>query len=172
MKSLLFGMGALLLVAAAPAASVSAEAPHAALNQVYERIAEGKAAVDADRALAAFDDRVVSVGPRAGPVAAGDAFHQRFRTMAQRIMNDQVSVEADYRIEHREIFGDTAVDAGFMRHRFSRAGTPGQVQYSRFLVTLQRQPNGQWKIIADASAPADEQAWAGVERRPGLKFDA
>jgi ketosteroid isomerase-like protein len=45
------------------------------------------------------------------------------------------------------------------------------VQYHKFLVVAQRQRDGRWKILRDASLPASKEAWDGAVRSDGLKYD-
>jgi ketosteroid isomerase-like protein len=112
------------------------------------------------------------VDARPGAAMSGAELGARLAPMIARLRADSARVATQYRIERRQVSGDVAVDAGYMRQTIARsdgvAGPPPMV--TRFLVTL-RQAGGRWRIVADASMPASEAAWAGAARSAGLKFD-
>ena len=64
-----------------------------------------------------------------------------------------------------------ALDAGYMRQTIRRGDGQSMTRYARFLVTLQRGADGAWRIIGDASMPADEAAWTALRQTEGLHFD-
>ena len=156
------------LMVAAPAL---AHPEDAAINAVYGAIAAGKAANSTDQIAGAFSPDALLIDGRPGPVVMGEAFAARLRDLAARLETDRVKVKADYRIERRAVSGDVAVDSGYMRQAMTRADGAAMTQISRFLVTMKRQADGQWKIIADASVPAKTDAWDGLSAAPGLRFD-
>ncbi len=173
-----------LLVAAAAALAPSIAAAHpqdSAINKVYAQIKDARAAADVPGMAGAFGPAALLIDPRSPRPILGAELEARLRPMAARLVADQVKVQTEYRIERRSVMGDVAVDAGLMHMRF--AGTDGgtlsrpdlpwpkQDQYARFLVTLQRQPDGRWLIIGDASLPATAETWAAAQRQEGLHFD-
>ena len=94
--------------------------------------------------------------------------------MADRLKADGAVVRADYRVIRRIVSGGIAVDTGFRRQTMTSAKAAGPqpgTQYHKFLVVAQRQSDGSWKIVRDASLPATKEAWDGALRVEGLKYD-
>ena len=170
MKSMM--TGAAFAVALSLAAPAAAHPQDAAINAVYDAITAAKAGNDADGIAAAFAPDALIVDARPGAAVSGAELGARLAPMVARMRADSARVATQYRIERRQVSGDVAVDAGYMRQTIERAdgvaGPPPMV--TKFLVTL-RQTGGRWRIVADASMPASEAAWAGAVRGAGLKFD-
>jgi len=166
------GAGAAALVLAVPAAAQSSA--DAALNRMYESIAAGVAANAGDAVAGAFAADAVVLDPRPGAPAEGAAFRAGIQRMADRLKADGVTARTEYRIVRRMVAGDLAVDTGY-RHMTMATSKPGVAmpadQYHKFLVVAQRQADGSWKIVRDASLPASKEAWDGAVRSAGLKFD-
>lgn len=165
-------LGGALLAVGVPASAYPADG---ALNRLYETIAAGVAVNSAEQVTGAFAADAVVLDSRPGPPAGGDAFRAGIARMAERLKADGVEVKADYRVIRRMVTGDVAVDVGYRRQ--SMAGTkpggpvPG-TQYQKFLVVAQRQADGGWKIVRDASLPASKEAWDAAARTEGLKYDS
>jgi len=160
------------LIAATPAAA--ANPADAAINAMYESIAAGVAANSGEGVVAAFADEAVVLDARPGPPAEGPAFRAAIQKMAERLKADGVQVKADYRVTRRIVSGDLAVDTGFRRQTMAVAKPDGPqpgTQYHKFLVVAQRQADGRWKIVRDASLPASKEAWDAAPRVDGLKYD-
>jgi ketosteroid isomerase-like protein len=156
-----------LYVAASPAA---AQAENEALNGVYRQLSAARAAGDVEGMAGAFGPAGLLVDQRPGPVISGAELGARLRPMAERLRADNVRIDTAYRIERRSMMGDIAIDAGYMRQTLRRPDGQVSARYARFLVTMRRGANG-WRIIGDASMPADEAAWIALARREGLHFD-
>ena len=156
-----------LLAAASPAA---AHVEDEALNGVYRRLASARTAGDVEGMTGAFGSDGLLVDQRPGPVISGAELAARLRPMAERLRADNVRVDTAYRIERRSVMGDIALDAGYMRQMLRRSDGQSSVRYARFLVTMQRGADG-WRIIGDASMPAEEAAWTALSARDGLHFD-
>ena len=161
---------AIATLAAAPA--VAAHPEDNALNAVYDAVAQAKAEGSAQGFAGTFAADVLLIDPRMPAAMDGKEFHSRMGSMGERLRADGVTVEARYRVERRAVSGDVAVDSGLMRQAVARPGGPAMTQYSHFLVTLQKQKDGGWRIIGDASMPSTEEAWAKATRTEGLKYDA
>jgi uncharacterized protein (TIGR02246 family) len=166
------------LAVAAAAAAMAAPAPaanadDAALNRLYETIAAGVASNSGEAIVAAFAADAVILDPRPAPPLAGDAFRQGITRMAARLKQDGVRVVSAYRIERRTVSAGLAVDIGYRRQTFTPPGEGPEpmVQYHKFLVVAQRQSDGGWKILRDASLPASREAWDAASRAAGLKYD-
>lgn len=165
----------IVMEAAAMAAVSTAPTPapaDAAINAVYQRLAAARAEASIDGMSNAFAPGGLLVDQRPGPVISGAELRARLQPMVERLRTDNVRVETAYRIERRSVMGDIALDAGYMRQSIARAEGEATTRYARFLVTLQRQPDGSWKIIGDASMPAQEAAWSALAPVGGLHFDA
>lgn len=154
------------------AAPAAAHVEDAALNQVYVNLREARAAHDVSRMASAFGPEGLLIDSRPGPTIAGSELGKRLEPMAARIKAEGVKVDTAYRIERRSVMGDVAVDAGYMRQTMVRPDGQGGVRYSRFLVTMRRDPHTGWRIIGDASMAAERAAFDGVKRSDGLHFDA
>lgn len=159
------GLGALILTAA-PA--VAADPDDAAINRVYSELAAARAANDVPGMASAFAPEALLIDQRPGPPISGAELADRLRPMAARIVADNVRIDTAYRVERRSVSGDLAIDAGFMRQTLTRPGGEPMVHYRRFLVTLRRGAGGEWRIVGDASMPADQAAWDGAARVDGL----
>jgi len=166
---------ALALVAATLAAAPAPAEPRedAAINRIYETVAAGVAANSGEAISGAFADDAVVMDPRPTPPAVGDAFRATIVGMAAKLKADGVRMSAQYRIERRIRSGELAIDTGYRRQAMTPPGAAAEpmVQYNKFLVVAQRQRDGSWKILRDASLPASKEAWEGAARAPGLKFD-
>jgi uncharacterized protein (TIGR02246 family) len=163
---------ALVLPLAALASPAFAAAPEdAAINAVYQRLAAARAAGDVEGMAAAFGPAGILVDQRPGPPLPGSELAERLRPMAARLTADKVSIETAYRIERRSVIGDIALDAGFMRQTMRRPDGQAGTRYARFLVTMQRDAKGEWRIIGDASMRAEEAQWAELKPVEGLHFD-
>jgi ketosteroid isomerase-like protein len=165
-----------LLGAALSAAAVAASAHPAdpALNHLYETIAAGVAENSGEQVTSAFAADAMVLDPRPGPPASGEAFRAGIARIAERLKADGVEVKADYRIVRRMVSGGVAVDVGYRRQSIAVAKPGGPMpamQYQKFLVVAQRQADGGWKIVRDASLPASKEAWDAAERTEGLKYD-
>ena len=155
----------LLLAGLAAAAMPCRAAPEdQAINAVYADLGRARAAHDIAGMSGAFADSALLVDARPGPPVSGAELADRLRPQRDRLVADGVRIQSDYRVERRSIMGDVAVDAGFMRQTLPGADGRSQTRYARFLATLRRDGD-RWRIIADASMPADEAAWNAV--RPG-----
>ena len=142
----------------------------AAINAVYAELARARTANDVAGMSGAFAADGLLVDARPGPVISGSELAARLQPMRDRLIADRVRIDTQYRVERRSLMGDVAVDAGFMRQSFARPVGESQVRYARFLVTMRREASG-WRIIADASMPATEEAWNAVSRGDGRHFD-
>jgi uncharacterized protein (TIGR02246 family) len=161
-------MTAAFLTFALPAAAHPQDEP---INAVYSAIAAAKARNDAPGIAASFAPEALVIDARPGPAASGAELAGRLGAMASRMARDQARVSTQYRIERRSVAGDLAIDAGYMRQSVAAPGMNMPPMVTRFLVTLRRQGDGRWRVMADASMPATEAAWAAATRQPGLKFD-
>jgi uncharacterized protein (TIGR02246 family) len=162
-------LGAATLSASAPAAA----RVDAAINRVYEGIAAAVADNDGAAVANGFAADAIVLDARPGPPVRGEAFRAGMVGMAARMKRDGLKVTAQYRIESRNVSGDFAVDTGYRRLTMAAPGAGPQpaVQYHKFLVVAQRGKDGGWKILRDASLPANEAAWNGARPADGLKFD-
>jgi ketosteroid isomerase-like protein len=165
-QTLGFAVAASLFVAPALAANRA----DAALNQVYDTVARGKAEGAVETFVGAFSDQTVVLDHRPGPALVGAEFRKVIETMAPQLKADGVKVDARYRVERR-VDGDVAIDSGYMRQAMQLPDGNSQVRYMKFLVTMRRGATG-WKIAADASMPSTEEAWNSVPRSEGLKYDS
>ena len=160
-------------VAAAPAPALDEGRDEAAVNRIYEIVAAGVAAGSGEGIVDAFAEEAVVMDSRPTPPAAGEAFRKTLVAMAARLKADGVRMSAQYRIERRVRSGELTIDTGYRRQTMIPPGAAAEprVQYHKFLVVAQRQRDGSWKILRDASLPASKEAWDGAVRAPGLKFD-
>jgi len=140
------------------------------INAVYQKLAEARAANDVEGMASAFASGGILVDQRPGPALAGGDLAARLRPMAARIAADGVRIDTSYRVEKRSVMGDIALDAGFMKQSMAAKDGRTSTRYARFLVTLQKGADQNWRIIGDASMPADEAAWNGLARADGLQF--
>lgn len=159
---------ALLIPLAAPA---TANPEDAAINAVYQRLASARAAGDVPGMTDAFAPGALLIDARPGPAISGTELSGRLRPMAERLRDENARVETAYRVERRSVMGAIALDAGYMRQDIRRADGRAMTRYARFLVTMERGPGDSWRIIGDASMPADEAAWTSLGRTEGLHFD-
>jgi uncharacterized protein (TIGR02246 family) len=163
-----------LAVSAALLASgpVAAAAPEdAALNAVYARLAQARAANDVAGMSEAFSRSALLIDARPGLPVSGAELAARLRPQADRIVADGLRVETGYRIERRSVAGNVAIDAGYMRQAIVRPNAEPMIRHARFLVTLVREADGAWRIAADAAMPSTEEAWNAVVRSDGLHYD-
>lgn len=157
------------ICAAAPALAANPE--DGAINAVYQRLAAARAAGDIEGMASAFGRQGLLVDARPGPAIAGAELPGRLQPMAERLRRENASIDTAYRIERRAVIGEIALDAGFMRQIVRRADGEAMTRYARFLTTLQRGADGAWRIIGDASMPAQEAAWTALAPTEGLPFD-
>ena len=158
-----------LALIAAPAAAANPE--DGAINAVYQRLASARAAGDVPGMAGAFAPGALLIDARPGPAISGAELSTRLRPMAERLRGENARVETAYRVERRSVVGAIALDAGYMRQNVRRADGRAMTRYTRFLVTMQRVPDGAWRIIGDASMPVDEATWTALGRTEGLHFD-
>ena len=159
-------------IALLAASSASAHVQDEAINRVYAGLKQSRAAADVPGMSSAFAPGALLIDPRSPQPIAGAELAERLKPMAARLVADGVKVQTAYRIERRSVMGDIAVDAGLMHMRLARPDGAGQDQYARFLVTMQRQADGRWLIVGDASLPATAEAWSSALRGDGLHFDS
>ena len=157
----------MLLMAAIPCKAAPEDE---GINAVYAQLARARAANDVAGMSTAFAESGLLVDARPGPVISGGELAARLQPMRDRLVTDGVRIDTQYRVERRSIMDDVAVDAGFMRQTMTRADGTASSRFARFLVTLRRDSD-EWRIIADASMPADEAAWNAVQRGEGRQFD-
>jgi ketosteroid isomerase-like protein len=157
------------LLASAPATAGSGDA---AINAVYSALARARAANDVAGMSSAFEGNALLVDARPGPPISGAELGDRLRPMATRIQADGVKVETAYRIERRTLMGDLAMDAGYMRQTMVRPNGQRGARYARFLVAMRRDPSGGWRIVGDASMPAEQAAFDALTPKEGLHFDS
>jgi ketosteroid isomerase-like protein len=163
----------LLIVAGVGLAGpVAAHREHAALNKVYANLSHARAAHDVGGMASAFGPEGLLIDARPGPAISGGELGKRLEPMAARVESEGVKIDTAYRIERRSVMGDVAVDAGYMRQTMVRPDGQRGVRYARFLVTMRHTPETGWRIIGDASMPADAAAFDGVTRTEGLHYDA
>ncbi len=162
-------IGAIAFAISAPA--IAAHPQDGAINAVYARLAAARAAHDVPGMAAAFGGEGLLIDQRPQPALSGAELAARLEPMAARLRADNVSLGTAYRVERRSVMDDLAVDAGYMRQQMHRPGGQQMTRYARFLVTMRRQGDGSWRIIADASMPAEEAAWTALTAREGLHFD-
>ena len=93
--------------------------------------------------------------------------------MAARLRESQIRATTKYRVEQRAYYGDTVVDTGYMRMQFEApagASKPKDM-ISRFMTAMRQSPDGRWRIVGDASMPADAATWDALKPAAGLHFD-
>jgi len=162
----------MLVMLLAAAAALDAP-PNEAVNAVYDRLVVAKNSRNAAAIVAEFDPRSIVVDPRPLPAASGASIAEPLQKMMARLTANDVKVETRYRIEKREMFGDYAVDSGYMQMRFIAkpgAGKPDDM-VTRFLTTLQREPDGSYRIVGDASFLAVPGDWEKLRPVTGLHYD-
>ena len=157
------------LTMAAPAAAANREDD--ALNQVYAALSRARAAHDVAGMTSAFGAQGLLVDARPGPAISGGELGERLKPMADRVRSEGVKIDTAYRLERRSVMGDVAVDAGYMRQTMVRPDGQTGMRYARFLVTMKREPGQGWKIVGDASMPAEKAAFDGVLKVDGLHYD-
>nr|WP_295373803.1 nuclear transport factor 2 family protein [uncultured Sphingosinicella sp.] len=158
------------IVLAAPAAAANRE--DGALNAVYAGLSRARAAHDVPGMSSAFGADGLLIDARPGPAISGGELEARLKPMAARIQAEGVKLETAYRLERRSVMGDIAVDAGYMRQTMVRPDGQRGARYARFLVTMRRDPNGGWRIVGDASMPAEQAAFDALTKTEGLHFDS
>ena len=157
-----------LAAAASPVLGASPE--DAKINAVYAQLAKARAAGDVPGMASAFASGGLLVDARPGPAISGAELAGRLEPMAARLKTEGVTIDTAYRIERRSVIGDLALDAGYMRQAMTRPNGQAMTRYARFLVTMQRQSDGSWRIVGDASMPAEQAAFDGVKREEGLQY--
>jgi uncharacterized protein (TIGR02246 family) len=158
---------AALMLAAAPAWAASPD--DAALNGLYEAMARGAATASADMIAGAFADDALLLYPDNQPAMDGTAFRASLGQMAASLKPGQL--DSRFRIERRLVSDGLAVDNGVLRRTMRRADGREQTSYAKFVVASRRDADGRWRVVTDASLPANEDAWTRVQRTPGLKYD-
>ena len=164
-------MSVLLAVALAVAAPPTAE--QAAINSVYTSLSAARASGDASAMASHFDGDGLLIDSRPGTPLRGVELEARIAPMAARLRGDNVRATTKYRVEQRAYYGDTIVDAGYMRMQFEApagASKPKDM-ISRFMVAMRKSPDGRWRIVGDASMPATAETWDGIKPSAGLHFD-
>lgn len=165
------GLGGLALLSI-HAAAASAHPENSNINAVYERLVQARVAADVDGMAAAFPAEAILIDARPSPpIGGGHELQDRLRPQVERMVAEGVKIRTKYRVERRSVSADFAVDAGYMRMEMVRPGAEPNVRYARFLVTMKRDASSQWRIIADASMPADEARWNAAPRVPGARYD-
>lgn len=161
---------AVAMLCASPA-PLAAHQQDNAINDVYATLASARAANDLAGMTRHFGAEGLLVDARPGPVISGSELGERMKPILQRILSEKGRIDTAYRIERRSVIGDILIDAGFMRQTIARPGAEPMIRYARFLVTMQQGRDGKWRIIGDASMPAQQAAFDGVARTAGLQFD-
>ena len=169
MRHLPIALAFVSLAVAAPAAAESAE--DGRINAVYAQLALARADGDVAGMSAAFAPKALLVDPREGPVISGAELSARLQPMTERLTSEGMKIDTAYRIERRSVIGDLVLDAGYMRQTLVRPDGEQQSRYARFLVTIQRDAAGKWRIVGDASIPAEQPAFDAVQRTEGLHYD-
>lgn len=167
-KNFLFAASFSLAAISVPAA---AHEQDPAINSVYAKLASARAANDLRGMTGNFAAEGLLVDARPGQVISGAELADRMKPMLERLLSENGRIDTAYRIERRSVIDDIALDAGFMRQTVSRPGAEPMTRYARFLVTMKRGGDGQWRIVGDASMPAQQTAFEGVARQEGLHFD-
>lgn len=158
-----------LIAFAAPAAAENQE--NSALNAVYAGLSKARSAHDVAGMARHFGAEGLLVDARPGPAISGGELGARLQPMAERIRTEGVKIDTAYRLERRSVMDDVAIDAGYMRQSMTRPDGQTGTRYARFLVTMRRGPDGAWKIIGDASMPAEKAAFDALPRTEGLHYD-
>jgi ketosteroid isomerase-like protein len=153
----------------APAAAQPADD---AINTVYAQLKASRLQGSIPGMTAHFAPEALLIDSRPGPALRGSELAERLAPQVERLAREGGRVETQYRIERRSVSGDVAVDAGFMRMAVVRPGAEPMVRIARFMVTMRRGNDGQWRIIGDAAMPATEAAWGALTPVAGLHFDA
>lgn len=161
-------IAALALCAAAPAL---AHPEDASINSVYDGLRVARSANDLEGMTSRFGSGGLLIDSRPGPAISGGELGDRLKPMVERIKTEGVKIDTAYRIERRSVLGDIALDAGFMRQTMVRPNGQTGTRYARFLVTMQRDAAGKWRIIGDASMTVDQAQFDGVKKVEGLTFD-
>ena len=156
MRKMLLGL--VLLGAAAPS---FAHPEDSAIDAVYERLRSARAAGSIEGMTAAFAPDAMLVDSRPGAPLLGSELGARLAPQVERLRGENGSIATEYRIERRQVSGDIALDAGYMRQTVNRPGHEPMTRYARFLVTMRRGASG-WQIVGDASMPATEATWAAL----------
>lgn len=157
MRKMLLGL--MVLGAAAPA---FAHPEDAAIDAVYERLRSARSAGSIEGMSAAFAPDAMLVDSRPGAPILGSELAARLAPQVERLRGENGSIATEYRIERRQVSGNIALDAGYMRQTVNRPGHEPMTRYARFLVTMRRGADGSWQIVGDASMPATEAAWAAL----------
>jgi ketosteroid isomerase-like protein len=163
-----------IALAVASSASVSASrAENDAINAVYQHLTRAKLENSPEKVAQEYDANATLIDPRSGPPMRGSGLDQSLKSITDRMASEKVRVSTAYRVESRAVLGNVAVDSGYMRTLLTApAGAPKpKDMYTRFLVTFKRRSDGSWRIIGDASLPADAAAWNNLKRVEGLAFD-
>lgn len=162
-------IGALMWGLAAPASAGSPD--DAGINAVYAKLSQARAAHDVEGMVSAFSSDGLLVDARPGPVITGGELEGRLRPMAERVANEGIKIATSYRLERRSVMGDVALDAGYMRQTMERPNAEQTSRYSRFLVTMRRETDGVWRIIGDASMPAEQAQFDALKPVQGLYYE-
>ena len=164
-------MTAALTLALAVAGPAAAHPQDSAINAMYAALATSRQANDVPGMASHFHPDGLLIDARPGPAVKGADLAARLAPQAERIVKDSVTIVTAYRVEKRQVLKDgIALDAGYMRQAIRREGSPEQVRYARFLVTLKREPGGAWKILGDAAMPSTAEVWTALTPQEGLMF--
>jgi uncharacterized protein (TIGR02246 family) len=167
-----FLISAIISFVALSGPAVAADEHDREINAVYSQMSAARAAGDVGGMTAAFAPEGLLVDARPGPVISGAELVARLAPMAGRLRTEGAKVQSAYRIERRSIMGDIVLDAGFMRQTVTRQDGRKSDRYARFLITMHRGPADRWRIIGDASMPAEQVAFEQVKRTEELYFDS
>ena len=166
-------MHAFVVIVAAVTASAPSAAEQAAINSVYSSLSAARARGDAAAMASHFEGGALLIDARPGEALRGSELEARLNPMAARLRDRQIKAVTSYRVEQRAYYGDTVVDAGYMRMQFeapSGVSKPMDM-ISRFMVSMRRGQDGRWRIVGDASMPAKPETWDSLKPSAGLHFD-
>jgi ketosteroid isomerase-like protein len=165
-------MMSLLLAVAAATPSPASE--YQAINRVYSSLTAARASHEAAAMASHFDGNALLIDARPAAALKGNDLEARLTPMTARLVSEKVKVTTSYRVEQRAYYGDTIVDAGYMRMQFDApegAAKPRDMT-NRFMVTMRKGTDGRWRIVGDASLPANPEVWDSLKPVAGLHFDS
>ena len=162
---------AVILLFAVPA--FAADADNAGVNSVYHRMSIAYATQDRALLDSIFHSKMVtsSADPGRAAVIGGTAMIELVGAGLDRLKLGNRQAELSFRITHRGWAGETAVDLGVLRMRFSGGGREDRTVYSRFLSTLTRRDDGLWVFLTDSPTSASEADWTKATPFAGARFD-
>ena len=141
----------IILIASAPAL---AHPDDSAINALYDRIGAAKSDNDATAWVGSFAPGALIDDSRARAAANDQELKAIVTPMTERLRREGGAITVQYRVARRTVSGDTAVDSGLMRQVVTAPAADPRPIIMRFLVTLQRQPDGVWRILGDAAFSA------------------